>query len=241
MDDIIILGQQRTGSNLLCYALSFFENYRNINEFYSVDNNTFIYELFFTHEERTQLFEIYNTSDWKKLLYKIHKEPIKSFNILSKIVGNQNKIIKLLDHQFQRNKKLYSLIDISTKFIVLERSNTLEQFVSLKIAEETDTWWNQNTDQIQITVNIDEYQNFCQNKKAYYENLKLQLKDKSYLLINYEEDLAAGISDSLLLKLQKFLNDSSKIIRKDKTKIKKQNTLNCFDKITNYNEIKKYL
>ena len=241
MDDIIILGQQRTGSNLLCYALSFFKNYRNLNEFYSVDINTFVYELFFTQEEKTQLFKIYNTNNWRKLLQKIHKNPINAFNVLSKILDNQNKIVKLLDHQFQQNKKLYSLIDISSKFIVLERSNTLEQFVSLKIADETDAWWNQNTDQHKIILDINEYQNFCQDKKTYYENLKLQLKDKSYLLINYEEDLVNGISDPLLLKLQKFLDKSPKIIKKDKTRIKKQSSISCVDKIINYNEIKRYL
>jgi LPS sulfotransferase NodH len=241
MENILILGQQRTGSNLLCYALSFFKNYRNINEFYSVDDNTFIYDLVFLEEERTQLFDMYKTKNWKVLLEKIHQEPILALDNLNFLLKKQNKVIKLLDHQFQKNNKLYKLIDMFDKVIITERSNTLDQYVSLKIADQTDVWWGQNTDNAKITLDINDYQEFCKNKNVYYEDLKFRLEEKNYITINYEQELSTGITDSLLFKLQQFLNNSPQIVMKDKNRIEKQSTINCINKIDNYDEIKQYL
>jgi len=75
----------------------------------------------------------------------------------------------------------------------------------------------------------------------YYEHLKSKLKGKNYITINYEQELSTGITDSLLSKLQQFLNNSPEIIMKDKNRIKKQSTIDCIDKIDNYNEIKQFL
>ena len=241
MESILILGQQRTGSNLLCYALSFFKNYRNINEFYSVDTDAFIYKVFFQEDERTQLFNTYETKDWRVLLEKIHQDPMQALDNLNSLIKSQSKVIKLLDHQFQRNDKLYSLIDKFDKVIITKRSNTLDQYVSLEIAEQTKVWLGQNTDDAKITLDINEYQKFCKNKDMYYEHLKSKLKGKNYITINYEQELSTGITDSLLSKLQQFLNNSPEIIMKDKNRIKKQSTINCIDKIDNYNEIKQFL
>ena len=242
MNNIIILGQQRTGSNLLCYALSFFENYRNINEFYSVDPNSFVYDMYFTNDEKDNLFNTYNTTDWRTLLARIHNDPVKAFKHLSNLVGNQNIILKLLDHQFDKTKSLYSIIDNSNKFIILERSNTLEQYVSLKIAQENDIWGAESTNHCKIHLDISDYQNFCVNKELYYADLKERVSTKDYIIVNYEEDLENGITDKLLKKLQMFLEDSPSIIDKDRNWVwKKQRTVDCNTQISNYNDIKDLL
>ena len=240
MDNILIIGQQRTGSNLLSYALSFFENYRNINEFYSVDDFNFVYELFFTEEERTHLFEVYNTKNWQVLLQRIHQKPIEALRILDSFV-KENKVIKLLDHQFRKNAELYSLFETFDKFIITERSNTLEQYVSLQIADKTNIWWDKNTDDFKVELDIEEYKSFCESKKRYYEDIKLKLKGKNYIVVNYENDLSNGITDTLLTNLQLFLHKTPKVVVKDKNRIKKQNTVDVISKITNFDQIKKYL
>lgn len=241
MDDVLVIGQQRTGSNLLCYALSFFENYRNVNEFYSVDCDDFIYNLFFSDEERRKFFEIYKTEDWKILLNKIHENPLNALYTLNSIVSNQNKIIKLLDHQFEINNKLYSILDNFTKIIILERSNSLEQYVSLEIAEQNKTWWNQNTNDYKIHVDLNSYLLFCKKKNLFYRDIKEYLKDQDYIILNYEKDLSNGITDSLLTRLQEYLNSSPSIIEKDRNIIKKQSTIDCSEKIINYEDIKSQL
>lgn len=241
MDDVLVISQQRTGSNLLCYALSFFENYRNINEFYSVDSDEFIYNLFFTDEERSKFFKLYETKDWKILLKKIHENPIDAFYNLKSIDSSRNKIIKLLDHQFERNNKLYSVLDNFTKFIILERSDSLEQYVSLEIAEQNKIWWNQNTNKYKIHLDIDSYSTFCKKKKMFYSNIKEQLKDKNCIILNYEEHLSNGITDDLLTTLQGYLTNSPNILDKDRNVIKKQSTVNCSEKILNYENIKSQL
>lgn len=241
MDDVLVIGQQRTGSNLLCYALSFFENHRNVNEFYSVDCDDFIYNLFFSDEERRKFFDIYKTEDWKILLNKIHENPLNALYTLNSIVSNQNKIIKLLDHQFERNNKLYSILDNFTKIIILERSNSLEQYVSLEIAEQNKTWWNQNTNDYKIHVDLNSYLLFCKKKNLFYRDIKEYLKGQDYIILNYEEDLSNGITDSLLTRLQEYLNSSPSIVEKDRNIIKKQSTIDCSEKIINYEDIKSQL
>lgn len=241
MDDVLVIGQQRTGSNLLCYALSFFQNHRNVNEFYSVDYDDFIYNLFFSDEERRKFFDIYKTEDWKILLNKIHENPLNALYTLNSIVSNQNKIIKLLDHQFERNNKLYSILDNFTKIIILERSNSLEQYVSLEIAEQNKTWWNQNTNDYKIHVDLNSYLLFCKKKNLFYRDIKEYLKGQDYIILNYEEDLSNGITDSLLTRLQEYLNSSPSIVEKDRNIIKKQSTIDCSEKIINYEDIKSQL
>jgi len=237
--NLIVIGQQRTGSNLLCYALSFFKELRNINEFYSVDRNNFIYDLFFTQEERDLFFKNFNTRDWRELLDKIHVDPISSYNYINTVLSG-NKIIKLLEHQFEINSKLYSLLEEDCKFIILDRKNDLEQYVSLKIADNNDVWWKENTDNFQITLDIDDYNKFKKQKKEFYSNLESKLKGKTFIKLNYENDLQNGITDILLKKLSNFLEIAC-YQDKDRNIIKKQNTIECYKKIKNYREIKDFI
>jgi LPS sulfotransferase NodH len=235
--NIIVIGQQRTGSNLLCYALSFFKEFRNINEFYSVDRNNFIYNLFFSQEERDLFFKNYKTKNWRELLDKIHADPRSSYDYLNTILGDKNKIIKLLEHQFEINSKLYTLLEEDCKFIILDRTNDLEQYVSLKIAEDNDVWWKENTDNFQITLELNDYNNFKKQKKEFYNKLECKLDNKTFIKLNYENDLQNGITDNLLDKLSNFLGIQVGQ-DKDRNIIEKQNTIECYKKIKNYQEIK---
>ena len=244
MENILILGQRRTGSNLLCHAISFFDGYRNINEFYTADSENFFYDLLFSEEEKRVLFDWASRPDKKAdkeiLLYNIREEPVKAFELLNSIIS-ENKVVKLLEHQLTQANKLYSAIDQFDKFIILERSNTLEQFVSEKIASQYDVWWDINTNDFQIELDVEEYWNYCNVKDLFYQDIRSRLKDKNYITINYEQDLIDGITDSLLTRLQSFLTNSPKIVREDRNRIKRQNTTDVTTKISNWDEVRKYI
>lgn len=243
MEKILVTGQQRTGSNLLCYALSFFENHRNINEFFNFDANSDIFNLFLSEEERKSLFDWASRPDKRAdesiLRWNINQDPFGALDFVCSF-DDQNKVVKILECHFFTNPKLYELIDSFDKFIILERSNKLEQYVSLRIAEENRGWWGINTDHFKIELDVEKYWHYCNASDIFYEDLKLKLKDKNYITINYEEDLINGITDSLLTKLQEFLG-GPEIVLQDRDKVKKQNTTNVIDKITNWDEVRKYI
>jgi LPS sulfotransferase NodH len=243
MKDTIVIGQQRTGSNLLCYALSFFDGYRNINEFYSMDTKDFIYPIFMSEQELTQLFDYYGTQDYRQLLKSIHQTPKESFDLVKSIL-NSNIILKILDFHFDSNKALNYVFDKDVKFIITKRDNTLEQFVSLKITDQNQVWVNQNTNDFKININLEEYNLFKRKKEHFYSNLFKEISDKKFIIINYETDLANGITDNLLDRLEDFLKeDGITISRTEKPRnlIFKQNTIDIKHKILNYNEIKDFI
>lgn len=242
INDILVLGQQRTGSNLLCHAFSFFENFRVINEFFSLDYSTFVYDMYFTNDEKEKLFQFYKTTNWRELLDKVHAEPIKAFEFLESIIGQKNKVVKLFDIHFGRNNDLYSIVNRTNKIILLERTNTLEQYVSLKIAQENDVWGAENTDHCKVNVDIQDYKNFCNNKIVFYENLRQKLSHKKILTINYEKELSNGITTDLLDKLQNFTGIPYTIDSENVNGVwRKQRTIKCTDQISNFDSIKNHL
>ena len=92
MNNILIIGQQRTGTTNLQYALSFFDNYRNCGELFSVDENNFIYKIFWSKKEIKKLYSFYKTKNWRKLLHKINKDPLKSMDFFDHLYQYQWKI-----------------------------------------------------------------------------------------------------------------------------------------------------
>lgn len=244
MKDIIILCQPRTGSSLLSYALSFFKNYRNIGEIYSLpESNMYPYDLFFHQEEFLKILDHYNTKIIKNYLTKIQESPQEIFDLLD-VILNRKKVLKILDYQLSYNPKLSFIFDRNVKFIILKRNNSLEQFVSLKIAEKTNTWYNCNTNNAQIYIDIKQYDDFKKQKYAFYNQILSQVTQKDFIILEYEKDLVNGITDKLLNKLEDFINDDFVLLDrldKDRGKIKKQNTQSIGEKILNYNEIKHLL
>lgn len=238
MENVLVLCQQRTGSNLLCYALSFFKNYRNVNEFY---NASHLNPIMFTEEERYEIFKAYDCEsppDERLLFNRINREPAKAIDVLRSLTG-ENLVFKITQYSFSYNYHLYSLIKEFDKFILLDRSNTLEQYVSKQIAEETNFWHQVNTNNHRIELDVEEYKKFCENKKIFYDDMKSRLRDKDHIVLNYEKDLMNGITDSLLNNLQSFLSGSPEFEDKDRINpIRRQNTANIVTKISNWDEVK---
>lgn len=244
MKDIIVIGQERTGTSLLCYALSFFNNYRNIGEFFSFpQNENFTYELFFDKKEQQQLFDYYHTEEPRKLLTRIHKNPASALNNLDNVL-NTKKIIKILDTQFDYNSKLNFIFEQNLKYIVVKRNDDLAQYVSLKIAKETNVWYNKNTDKIKIFVDIDNYNVFKERKKKFYKKILSRLSNTDFITIEYETDLSNGITDNLLNTLELFISNNQQDVsrtEKNRTRLIKQNNCDISKKIINYQQIKNLL
>lgn len=243
MKDIIVIGQERSGTSLLCYALSFFKNYRNIGEFFSFpQNENFTYNLFFSENEQQQLFNYYNTEEPRKLLKRIHKNPAGALNNLDNVL-NTKKIIKILDTQFDYNSKLDFIFEENLKYIVVKRNDDLAQYVSLKIAEETNIWYNENTNKIKIFVDINDYNIFKKKKIIFYKKIFSQISNKDAITIEYETDLSNGITDNLLNTLELFVGNNRHIdkIEKNRMRLIKQNNCDITTKIINYQQIKNLL
>ena len=237
MNNILIIGQQRTGTTNLQYALSFFKDYRNCGELFSVDENNFIYKIFWSDKEIKKLYNFYKTKNWRKLLHKINKDPVQSMAFFDHLYPN-NKIIKLLDHQIKKYPQLINLIKHSNNIIVVHRKDTLAQYVSWAIADSTQVWTARDTTKDKIILDVNLYKEFVDAKKKFYNTVETYCKNKNTINIYYEDDLVNGIDDKLLFALKRFTKTNYE--NKNRNYFVKQNkNKDVSQQITNWNDVKK--
>lgn len=250
MKNIIILSQQRTGSNLLCHAVSMFKPIRNVIEFFihpgfldDISNLDILpHYTAFDNQERLKILKSFDCKSYVDLLKQIQKNPKNSYNKINTIINNQL-VLKIQDNHFRINKKLDFIFNQDVEFIVLQRRNTLEQFVSDKIAIATNKWVLENTNNESIYFDIHEYENFKKIKTEWYTYLDKKLKQKNYLNIYYEDDLSNGISTETIKKIDQWLNELNIKTTFEKTEdfYVKQSTVDVYSKIINYNQVKDFI
>lgn len=239
MNNILIIGQQRTGTTNLQYALSFFDNYRNCGELFSVDENNFIYKIFWSKKEIKKLYSFYKTKNWRKLLHKINKDPLKSMDFFDHLYPS-NKIIKLLDHQIEKYPQIINIIQKNNNIIIVNRKDTLAQFVSWAIANKTQVWTDRDTSNDKIILDINQYIEFKNRKKKFYHMVDTHCNNKNVLKINYEDDLINGITDTLLENLQVITK--SRYQDKNRNYFMKQNKSNdVSQQIINWHDVKEFI
>ncbi len=127
----------------------------------------------------------------------------------------------------------------NARFIILYRKNVLEQYLSLKVAEMTDSWGMTNNFKLPSSVPIDreELAEYCQMVKGYYEGLVQDpcLKDRS-ILLDYEE-LATEAQAMFDRVIFPFLGLPSTPVS---SSLQKQTTKKPSQIIKNYEEIKDF-
>lgn len=248
--NIIILAQARTGSCLLCNVFGMLKPCRNLNELFlsyrfteNPKNLPLLPHLhFFTLLERVEIFDRLKIeyNNYTALLKHLSKHPEDSITLLDKLMPVP-KVIKILDHQMVDTDINFLFQKENTKFVLLDRSNKLEQFVSYEIAKKNGQWINSDTSDIKIHVDRTEFVNFINDSESWYDQIRQTLTSKGhdFLEVNYEADLNTDSLDPLMFKIKDWLSTQGIETTVGSTDIfyKKQNSLPMSEKISNFDEI----
>lgn len=205
----IVIASGRTGSNLL---ISYLNSHPNI-------------------EAKGELFRDLEGSTCKE--------------VWDDFYNNKPKIIEMAGckifyyHPFHtKDKSVWEFIlkDRDIKIIHLVRENKLRTYLSLEIANKTDSWSRKNKKNIslnkkQVEINFDEFLDRLNKIEQYEKEARSKFKNHSFLEISYEqlvndkEDTMKRVFD--LLDLEE---------RELKSNYKKQNKEKVSDLILNYDE-----
>jgi hypothetical protein len=252
---ILILCEPRTGSNLLCEAMESYSDLQCINEFYLSPNiglyvrkdhipDDLPHKDLLTQKQQDSLFGVLNidTGNHFDMLVGIYKSPIKSllelYNVTEKTL-----VVKIMKAHFEE-LKLDTLLNLPfVEVILLERLNKLEEYVSHRKAIELDQWYNTDTSNIKITVDIDKFLEKRDQSLAWYQKIRQHLKsiNRSCLELNYEEHLLDFNQDEFCKMFDIWLQSCNIALTKTNHRMKffkKQNTAPIEQSILNYDEIK---
>ena len=151
----------------------------------------------------------------------------------AKLVGVQMKAHNLSPEDLH---KLYP----QARFILLYRKSLVEQFVSLKIAEMTNTWqWSRDfKPPTSLHVSLSDLREHCRSIRSFYEKmLQKRWLTQHCLLLSYEdltEDAQTVFNDSVF----PFLRLPATVVR---STMVKQNTRKLRALIENYEEIRRFM
>lgn len=218
-EPIFIIAMRRTGTHLL---LSYLNSIPNVFFATEILNRDAFYGL-------RQRF-ISKKAALKHILYSI-------YYCQSRLCGA--KLIRI--HMENHKLSLTDLIKLfpNAKFIVLYRKIVLEQYLSLKIAENTDTWGLTKDFKLPLSIHIDrnELAAYYASTKKYYEELIKDpcLKGRS-ILLSYEE-LANEAQTTFDKRIFPFLGLSSFPVS---SQVMKQTTKKPREIVENYEEIKDF-
>lgn len=137
--------------------------------------------------------------------------------------------------------------DKNVKKILLLRRNKIKCYVSLLIARETGIWdsYNlskqKNNSNISVDINATKILKWSQKSSHYFNKLRQKMTDmaQSFLELSYE-DLIEKKSESIKSDLLKFIGVSP-AIEYLQPPLKKQNSNDLVDLISNFNELKNKL
>ncbi len=158
-----------------------------------------------------------------------------SINACSERVCGAKLIMSHL-HNYQISMEDLKRIFPNARFIILYRRSILDQFVSLRIAEITDTWqWTKDFDlPSSIKIDVRELLNFCRRIKWFYQDLLSRewLKERS-IVLSYEE-FARSPQDLFERTLFPFLGLP---VFPVSCTLRKQNTKELREIVSNYEEL----
>lgn len=248
---ILILCEPRTGSNLLCEATESYKDLQCINEFYlSPHINLYVKEdhvpADLPHKrlesiQQDKLFTFLNVKeeDYFNLLVNIYKQPIEALIELYNVT-DKTLVVKIMHKHFD-DLNLDRLLDLPfVEVILLERTNKLEEYVSHRKAIEFNKWYNADTSDIKITVDIDKFLERKQASLDWYKKIRLRLSGKKYLELNYEKDLQYFDHDKFCKMFDSWLLSIGVDLDKTSHKMKffkKQNHSPIENSIINYDDI----
>lgn len=244
MKNIIIFAEPRTGSNLLCEV---FHQYTSVKVFYEffinfVDKKDIPHYTTMSEFERNFFAKCAGIpNDITSFITFLRAYPYRSLMLLDAIF-KKYKIIKIHDFIFDNLNMEFLLDDPETKFILLNRTSKIKQYISNQQADYLKQWHHADTSNIKITVDAEKFLKFKQASVEWYsriENLLIE-KNHNFLRVNYEEDLENIDQDLLTSKINNWLESNGISSATNDYKLnffKKQNLASPEETITNYQEI----
>ena len=126
------------------------------------------------------------------------------------------------------------LDDVSIKIILLYRENLLEQFVSLKLAEQASSWSHSNKEKPrQVVLDLKQVQSYVARQQQRLDSIKKELSNHEVMEMSYE-DLQSNTS-TVCRQLQVFLGVRYFRLR---SILRKQGSKNIRDHISNWEAVK---
>ena len=255
---IFVLSEGRTGSTLLCQLLSRYKNILEMAEgLHNIGDNLFrslaIDEgivpnsaIATKHANFGQyLHKKYSNgiTTSEELQKKLLEDPV---NVISEISSYFTETVVLKIHLNQSNilKHLnWILSQPNHKFILLERTNYLDVYVSDQIAMQTHRWHMNDTSNVKIKIDLKHFSNMLAWYMLRYKDIKLALKNHSidYLKLEYNKDLKNYNVEEFTTTIEPWfnkhgidlqLNESTKV-----SVIRQNNNTSVFDNISNLEEI----
>jgi LPS sulfotransferase NodH len=190
--------------------------------------SNFLCELFYCFEPINVLGEFFLESE--------DKNPVYAFDELQ----DTNHVIKVINTQISEYNLDFIFNTPNTYYIILERTNKLEQMASLKIAQKLQKWYGVDTSDMKIHIDPTEYENFCMSSIQNYAYLKSKTSGKNVLEINYEDDLLNIDLSKTLSKIHNWLQEHDILLNYTEfipKYNKKQNNNSIQDMILNYHEL----
>lgn len=257
MNNILaILALPRTGTNHICSLLNQSKNITYNTE----DFNGALGVRFMKPPIKSYIIEQWNSDinknlsssspsiiriDHENIHYYIHLYPETYLKYLSDYghninIDNHYMLFKIFhDHiPIESIVKLFFIDHKEIKKIIIKR-DLLETFVSFQIANETNKWYNVNTSNKQVTINIQTFRMYYTLWKQYYDILD-KYKDDNTIIISYENVNALSSSTEQYQFLKEQLQTIG-VILTDKKAIKtsffKQNKTPLHKQIKNYNDV----
>lgn len=251
MNNIIVIAQARTGSDLVCEILRNIENGRPIHEIFippeyaeNKDNYPYLpHHLCYTDCEKKILFNMFDIEylNYPELIRKLKDDPLGSLRILDEIIPN-TKMYKILDNQISLDQFKDIIALKNTKFILLERTCKLSQWTSRQIAEKNKVWDNRPAPLTRIHIDREEFLEFKKDSMNWYCIIRDELnrQNHNFLEINYEQDLDRDSLIPVWNKINKWLisENENLVFKQEFINLKKHNTFLLSEKIDNYDEVK---
>jgi hypothetical protein len=253
---LFVLSEGRTGSTLLCQLLSKYKNIIEMAEgLHSIGDNLFrsliveegvVPDLSNKHADFGRYLHkkygdgiISNEELQKKLL----EDPV---NVISEITSyfTETIVLKIQLNQLNILEHLnWILSQPNHKFILLERRNYLDVYVSDQIGLQTNRWHMNDTSNVKIKIDLADFIKNLDWYKLKYNDIKLALKNNSidYLKLEYNKDLKNYNFEEFTTTIKPWLNkhgidlqinESGKVIV-----IRQNNNKSVFDNISNLEEL----
>ncbi len=128
----------------------------------------------------------------------------------------------------------------NAKFIILYRKSLLDQFVSLKVAEQTKQWeWTRDFRLPEsIRVDVGEFRDFCRETKEFYEKVRRSPWIRDCALVLQYEELTSDPQKVFESKVFPFLGLPPRPVS---TSMIKQNTKSMEAIIENFHEVRPWI
>lgn len=246
---IFVLSEARTGSTFLCQLLTRFQPTLDLQEVFNLNkidlytNTGLEFNKLLDYHYRDVIGDVIN--DPTKPTLEFINDPMKLLSLLAQHF-QRTLIVKIHLHQLQmfsdQNINLI-LSSANHKFILLNRSNFLELYISLMTAGASGIWNTTDTSNSMIKIDEDEFRRTFNEHQTKYASIKKKLQDHNidYLYINYDLDLKNYNDQKFIDLVKPWLINQGLTLNLSKelpsTILKQNNSIDISHNILDYDEL----